>query len=260
MLHGTQLFPQSVPQSVLNLVDPVGNLDAVTLQFLQAYVQNNLRTQNWKTALRVASLTNINIAAPGASIDGVTMVSGDRFGAFGQSTGSQNGSYIWNGAATPATRTTDFDIDTEVIDGSVFPINEGTLADQYYKLTTNNPIVVGTTTLTFVNLIPTTASAVMTSANKDMTASTTVADFDLACATNVVGTPTNDGYVRVLINGLGYSVGDGVKTKSCYFSADSGATAKTIANIASGDRLYWVGSVAGHQLISTWKVDFDFAI
>lgn len=259
-IHGKQIKTASIGKDILALIDPVNNLDPATKQWVLAQIQSSLFTQNWKSPVRVAVGTNVTISAPGATLDGVSMVAGDRFLAYAQSTGSQNGSYVWNGAGVAATRTTDFNEDTEAIDGAVFPINEGTLADKYYKLTTNNPIVLGTTALVFSDLIPTTASAVPSASNKDMAATITTTDFDQACATQIVGTPTNDGYVRVLVNGIGQALGDGVRTKDCYFSSDTGATAKTIANVASGDRLYWVGSVAGFQLAANDKVDFDYSI
>jgi hypothetical protein len=258
-IHGSQIESGTITQAILGLVDPVGNLDAVTKQFLVAYVQNSMNLQNWKSPVKAAIGTNVNLATPGATIDGIAPISGTtRFLLFGQTTASQNGVYIWNGAAAPMTRATDFDADAEAIDGAAFPIQEGTFADKFYKLTTNGTITLGTTALTFQDIIPTTAAIVPTIANKDMAASATTADFDLACATVMVGTPGNDGYVKVEVNGVGYAVGDGVKTKPCYFSADSGATAKSIAAIATGDRLYWVGSVAGFQLLASFKLDFHY--
>jgi hypothetical protein len=97
-------------------------------------------------------------------------------------------------------------------------------------------------------------------ANKDMTAEVTADDFDLACADTIDATPVNDAYVRVSVNGLAVTLGDGVKTKDCYFSADSGTTAKAIAAIASGDLLYWVGSVAGYELDANDRIDFEYEI
>lgn len=97
-------------------------------------------------------------------------------------------------------------------------------------------------------------------ANKDMTASVTAADFDEACATAIAATPGNDGYAEVMVNGMKETLGDGVKTKSCYFSSDAGVTARLIANITTGDKLYWVGTVAGYQLAVTDKIDFLYSV
>lgn len=82
--------------------------------------------------------------------------------------------------------------------------------------------------------------------NKDMAALTTVADFDDACATGITATPF--GYVGVSVNGVWYDVGNGVRTKDCYFSGDGGTTARAFGAIVAADLLYWVGSVAGFQL------------
>lgn len=94
--------------------------------------------------------------------------------------------------------------------------------------------------------------------NKDMTASVTTADFDEACPTGIVSTPTGNGYVQVMVNGVQAVVGDGVKTKECYFSGDAGVTARAIADIVAGDKLYWVGSVAGFELDSADELDFNY--
>lgn len=98
-------------------------------------------------------------------------------------------------------------------------------------------------------------------ANKAMAASLTAADFAEACATAIAATPapsanTANHYVTVRVNGVGYEVGDGVRTKDCYFSADAGATARAFGAIAVGDKLYWVGSVAGFELATTDVIDF----
>lgn len=50
---------------------------------------------------------NINIASPGATHDGVTLLNGDRLLVASQSTQSQNGIYVFNGASSPLTRAID---------------------------------------------------------------------------------------------------------------------------------------------------------
>lgn len=106
-----------------------------------------------KDAVRVASTGNITISAPGATIDGITMVAGNRFLAKNQTTGSENGIYIWNGAATAATRSLDANQDAEVTQGLSTDVVEGTVNGRTrWLLTTADPIVVGTTSLTFVQI------------------------------------------------------------------------------------------------------------
>lgn len=101
---------------------------------------------------RAASNTNITVSAPGATIGAVTMVSGDRFLLVGQTTASENGIYVWNGAATPATRALDYDANDEISAGDLVIISEGTFAERAYILATNDPIVVGTTALSYTTL------------------------------------------------------------------------------------------------------------
>ena len=61
-------------------------------------------------------------------------------------------------------------------------------------------------------------------------------------------TPNDAVTVSVYLGGIYQIIGDGVRTTDCYFSSDSGVTAKTIANLTSGDTLYWNGVIAGFDL------------
>lgn len=97
-----------------------------------------------------------------------------------------------------------------------------------------------------------------TSANKNMAASATTADFQQACATAITSTPSSGSYVEVEVNGVTQNLGDGVKTSDCYFSGDSGATARAISAIVAGDHLFWVQSVAGFNLAATDEVSFMY--
>jgi hypothetical protein len=93
-----------------------------------------------------------------------------------------------------------------------------------------------------------------------MTASVTIIDGDVACATGIASTPASGSYVKVTINGDEPEVGNGLKTKDCYFSGDSGATARAFNTIISTDKLHWNGSIAGYQLAITDKVSFEYNV
>lgn len=110
---------------------------------------------SWKSSVRVATTSNISLASPGATIDGVTMASNDRFLAKDQTTGSQSGIYIWNGASTPATRALDASTFRE-LEGAVVKVEEGTSnAGTQWRQTAVN----GTIDSTNVVWVPDNASA-----------------------------------------------------------------------------------------------------
>lgn len=133
-------------QKLTNVAAPTAGTDGAN----KSYVDATSAGRDWKDSVRVASTANINLASPGANIDAVAMSAGERFLAKNQTAGAENGIYIWNGAAVPATRATDMDVSSEVTGGVTVSVEEGTAnADTRWILTTNNPIVLGTTALTF---------------------------------------------------------------------------------------------------------------
>lgn len=133
-------------QRLTSLATPTVGTDAVT----KDYADGLIATGNNKGSVRVATTSNIMIATPGSSIDSVTLVNNDLVLLAGQTTASQNGLYVFNGAATPLTRTTNADISAEVVSGLFVFVSEGlTNASNGFTLVTPNPITLGTTNLTF---------------------------------------------------------------------------------------------------------------
>jgi hypothetical protein len=105
---------------------------------------------DFKDSVRVASTASVTISGPGAAIDGVTLSSNDRVLLKNQSTGSENGIYVFNGAASAMTRATDADASSEITAGMFVFVEEGTVnADQGFVLTTDGSITVGSTALAF---------------------------------------------------------------------------------------------------------------
>ncbi len=100
----------------------------------------------WKRAVRAVSTTNITLSGA-QTIDGVSVVAGDRVLVAGQSTASGNGLYI---AASGAwSRAGDADASSE-FEGQVVYVTEGTANGRAnYALTTTGAITVGSTSLTY---------------------------------------------------------------------------------------------------------------
>lgn len=106
-------------------------------------------------------------------------------------------------------------------------------------------------------------TSLLSNLNIDMVANTTNSGSTLACSTSILNPSILNSYVSVYINGVQVVVGDGVKTKDCYFSNDGGTTAKPSDDIVIGDLLYWsyVGNipVAGFNLnAATDRITFIY--
>lgn len=102
---------------------------------------------------------------------------------------------------------------------------------------------------------------------KNLDSAPTLSDGDEFSSPALIGglidLPTEKTYVSILINGVQVSIEDNntplaTVTSYCYFSSDSGTTAKSLDLITTGDRLYWKGSIAGFELEVGDKFDINF--
>lgn len=117
----------------MNLPAPASAAEPAT----KGYVDSAVEGLAWKDSVRVRAPANVNLAAPGANLDGIAMAANDRFLAPAQTAPAENGIYIWNGAAVPATRALDANTAAE-LEQAVVTVEEGTSADATFRQTAIN--------------------------------------------------------------------------------------------------------------------------
>lgn len=133
-------------RKITGLADGASANDAVNYGQLQAV----LAGRQFKDGVRAATTANITLSGT-QTIDGISVVVGDRVLVKDQSTGAQNGIYVVaSGAWSRATDADNTSVDSEVKTGMSVFVSEGTAnADKIFSLTTNGAITLGTTALTF---------------------------------------------------------------------------------------------------------------
>ena len=110
---------------------------------------------DYKQATRVVTVSNVTLAGGAPSqVDGVNLSVNDRVLVTSQTTGSENGIYyvatLGSGSNGTWYRGTDANDTGEIDAGTIVMVTEGIIyADTQWKLITDNPIIIGTTTLTF---------------------------------------------------------------------------------------------------------------
>lgn len=173
--------------TITNLPTPSVGGDAANKSYVDTAISAAVNGLAWKDTARVASTANVNVSSPGATIDGVTMTTNDRVLLKDQSTGSENGVYVWNGAAVAMTRALDFDSTAE-IEGAVVPVEEGTAnTGTRWFLSTIDPTI--GSTLTFTNMSAAVPAATTTVAGIVELATQGEVDAGTASPTNLVVTP-----------------------------------------------------------------------
>lgn len=109
-----------------------------------------LELWDFKQSVRAASTANLTLSGA-QTIDGVSVVAGDRVLVKDQSAGAENGIYV--AAAGAWARAADADTSAEVTSGLYVWVEEGTAnGDSGWYLATNATITLGSTALTFVQI------------------------------------------------------------------------------------------------------------
>jgi hypothetical protein len=136
-------------QKIVSLADPSANTDAANKQ----YVDNVARGLQWKAPVRAASTANVTVSSPGTTLDGVALAANDRVLLKNQSTGPENGIYVWTGSGSALTRAADADTTGELAPGTSVSVSEGTVnADKVFMIISDAAITIGTTSQTWGQL------------------------------------------------------------------------------------------------------------
>lgn len=133
-----------------NQIQNVGDGSAPTDAVNKSQLDNLARGLDWKDAVQAASTANVNLASPGTTLDGVTLVAG-RVLLKNQSAGAENGIYDWTASGSALVRSPDADTAAEIA-GAVVSVTAGSVnADRVYQLTTDS-ITLDTTSLSWSQL------------------------------------------------------------------------------------------------------------
>lgn len=155
---------------------------------------------DYKQAVRVISTSNVTLSGGAPStVDGVSLNAGDRILVAGQSTGSQNGLYdvtvVGTGSSGTWVRTSDANTTGEINAGMIVMVTEGnTYADTSWKLVTNDPIVIGTTSLEFLQNTGNSFSIINVVGSANVVANGVSSTVSFASGNNfsVIGNNTSD--------------------------------------------------------------------
>lgn len=231
-----------------NKLTNVGTPSSATDAATKGYVDSVAEGLDVKLSVRAASTGNVNIASAPSSIDGITLTSGDRVLLKDQSTGSQNGIYVFNGAGSAMTRASDADTSAEVTPGMFTFVEEGTAnGDSGWVLTTDAPITLGTTALSFSQFssaasITAGAGLTRTGNTIDVVAGDSSLDVQadsVAVALNSSGGLETSTGVRVKLNGSTLD-----RSSSGLKVADAGVTETQLATSVAGNGLAGGGGTA----------------
>jgi hypothetical protein len=150
--------------------DPTDPLHVANKRYVDGMVQG----LDIKGSVRVATTANSDLATLNTAVDGVTLIAGDRVLVKNQTNATANG--IWVAGPGVWSRASDADTAAKLHDGSFVFVEQGGQAGTGWVLTTDNPINLGTTALTFTQF----SAASSAIAGNGLTASNNVF--------NVVGT------------------------------------------------------------------------
>lgn len=134
-------------QRGVNVGDPTSGTDAANKQYVDALV----RGLSWKASVRAASTANVSITSAPSTLDGVTLVNGDRVLLKDQTAGAENGIRVFTAAGAALSRASDASTAAQLVGATVTVTEGSTNADKVFRLLTDS-VTVDTTSLSFTEV------------------------------------------------------------------------------------------------------------
>ena len=128
--------------ATITVATPTADAQAAT----KAYVDAIASGLSWKAPVKVASTGNLTLSGT-QTIDGVSVLAGDRVLVKDQTDGKENGIYVV--ASGSWSRSTDMDAGSEFPSASVF-VQQGTVSADVGYVCTNDAVTIGSTAIVFV--------------------------------------------------------------------------------------------------------------
>jgi hypothetical protein len=213
---------------VTNVGTPTSNSDVAT----KAYVDSVAQGLSTKTAVRVATTANITLSGT-QTIDGVSVIAGDRVLVKNQTTTTQNG--VYDVAAGAWARSTDSDTGTELVNAFYFVQSGTTLQATGWVQSTPGPITLGTTSIVFSQF----SGAADYTAGAGLTKTGLTFDVGTASSARIVVNADN-----IDLATTGVSAGTFTKVTLDTYGRATAATNATTSDIAEGSNLYYLDARA----------------